>query len=407
MKTHFTEPLKSSTANSSNKEYSTIRDTEIPDADCYSDDVTLKYASLGPPSVKCSKCEAWMWKEEHVNKYCSKGIPEFSIYYGKGEIQLPKEKPTLSYMWQLFNDKRTEAHFQDCIRMYNNLFAFASCGGRIDHSVNCGGAPYIYRLNGQNHHLFGSLIPDEGQPPKFCQLYIYGTANETNNRLRWINVHDGKTIKAEIIKGLTKMLDDTNELMHEFMTQRDRFEQDKVIELEITLKISRSDSGRENHIVPADDLAGIMVGDLDENCKTPRLGGRLYQQYVVDAFLTIEQARLWWFREHQTTLRNELYRKISDSVRSGEVDSCNVGKGIKLPAGFVGSRRYSPNTTFDDSGFPIYRRRKTDVTVNVRKEDLDNKWVVPYNRNLLVKYQCHMNVEICCHASSIKYLFKY
>lgn len=38
---------------------------------------------------------------------------------------------------------------------------------------------------------------------------------------------------------------------------------------------------------------------------------------------------------------------------------------------------------------------------------LDNQWVVPYNRDLLVKYQCHMNVEICCHARSLKYLFKY
>lgn len=41
------------------------------------------------------------------------------------------------------------------------------------------------------------------------------------------------------------------------------------------------------------------------------------------------------------------------------------------------------------------------------KFELDNQWVVPYNRELLVKYQCHMNVEICCHARSLKYLFKY
>lgn len=52
-------------------------------------------------------------------------------------------------------------------------------------------------------------------------------------------------------------------------------------------------------------------------------------------------------------------------------------------------------------------RRNTGVTVNVRKAELDNQWVVPYNRDLLVKYQCHMNVEICCHARSLKYLFKY
>ena len=62
---------------------------------------------------------------------------------------------------------------------------------------------------------------------------------------------------------------------------------------------------------------------------------------------------------------------------------------------------------FDDSGFPLYRRRRQNITVKVRNAELDNQWVVPYNRDLLVKYQCHMNIEICCHARSIKYLFKY
>ena len=228
----------------------------------------MEYASLGAPNVKCSKCDAWMWKEERVNKYVKKGTPEFSICCQKGEIDLPKEKPTPEYLLRLYCDEAKGARFRDSVRIYNSMFAFTSTGGRVDHSVNCGGAPYVYRLNGQNHHLFGSLIPDDGQPPKFCQLYIYDTANETNNRLKWVNVRDGKDVSAEIVDGLTKMLDETNELVHEFRTQRDRFEQDHVTELEITLKISRSDSGRENHVVPSDDLAGIMVGDLDENCGT-------------------------------------------------------------------------------------------------------------------------------------------
>ena len=62
---------------------------------------------------------------------------------------------------------------------------------------------------------------------------------------------------------------------------------------------------------------------------------------------------------------------------------------------------------FDQSGFPIYKRRKTNITAKKGKVQLDNRWVVPYNRDLLVKYQCHMNVEICAHARSLKYLFKY
>lgn len=73
---------------------------------------------------------------------------------------------------------------------------------------------------------------------------------------------------------------------------------------------------------------------------TPRLGGRLFQQYIVDAFSAIEQTRLWWFRRNQTILRNDLYSHICDSVRKGDSNSSNVGTGVILPAGFVGSKRY-------------------------------------------------------------------
>lgn len=206
-----------------------------------------------------------MWKEERTNKNVTKGMPEFSLCCAKGQIQLPKEKPTPSYLWELLNDPTKGTKFKDGIRLYNSLFAFTSTGGRVDHSINCGGAPYIYRLNGQNHHLFGSLIPDDGKDPKFCQLYIYDTENEVSNRMKWINVHDGQVVHAEIVEGLMKMLDETNDLVKEFRTHRDRFEEKEVTELKITLKISRVESGRENHITPADDVAAIMAGDLEAN----------------------------------------------------------------------------------------------------------------------------------------------
>ena len=206
-----------------------------------------------------------MWKEERTNKNVTKGMPLFSLCCANGEIRLPKEKPTPSYLWQLYNDKKIGPKFKDGIRIYNALFSFTSTGGRMDHSINCGGAPYIYRLNGQNHHLFGSLIPNDGDDPKFCQLYIYDTSNEVSNRMKWINVRDGREVDAAIVDGLMKMLDETNELVKQFRSHRDRFEQDKVSDFEITLKISRAESGRENHVMPADDVAGIMAGDQDNN----------------------------------------------------------------------------------------------------------------------------------------------
>ncbi|XP_057745081.1 uncharacterized protein LOC130962940 [Arachis stenosperma] len=38
---------------------------------------------------------------------------------------------------------------------------------------------------------------------------------------------------------------------------------------------------------------------------------------------------------------------------------------------------------------------------------LDNRWVVSYNPWLLLKYDCHLNVQICSSIKSIKYLYKY
>ncbi|RYQ95318.1 hypothetical protein Ahy_B08g090500 isoform B [Arachis hypogaea] len=54
-----------------------------------------------------------------------------------------------------------------------------------------------------------------------------------------------------------------------------------------------------------------------------------------------------------------------------------------------------------------YRRIDNGWTVKKREYVLDNKFIVPYNAELLLKFGCHINVEYTCQTSSIKYLFKY
>lgn len=58
----------------------------------------------------------------------------------------------------------------------------------------------------------------------------------------------------------------------------------------------------------------------------------------------------------------------------------------------------------------MYRRRDTGVSVSLDANEnimVDNRWIVPYNAWLLLKYDCHINVEICSSFKSIKYLYKY
>lgn len=66
----------------------------------------------------------------------------------------------------------------------------------------------------------------------------------------------------------------------------------------------------------------------------------MYQQYIVDAFAAIEQYRLDWVSNHQTTIRADLYHSVRDALRKGDHDPTHIGKAVILPASFTGSQRY-------------------------------------------------------------------
>ena len=83
--------------------------------------------------------------------------------------------------------------------------------------------------------------------------------------------------------------------------------------------------------------------------QTLRLGGRLYHQFIVDAFSAVEQSRLWYIRKNQKKLRAELYCNLCDVVYSTDApDASNVGQGFILPSSFVGFARYMQQN-FQDS----------------------------------------------------------
>ncbi|CAH9141764.1 unnamed protein product [Cuscuta epithymum] len=70
-------------------------------------------------------------------------------------------------------------------------------------------------------------------------------------------------------------------------------------------------------------------------------------------------------------------------------------------------KKYAERTSIDEDGYPLYMRRENGRVIQKGDHVIDNRFVVPYNRHLLMRYNAHINVEWCNQSRSIKYLFKY
>ena len=83
-----------------------------------------------------------------------------------------------------------------------------------------------------------------------------------------------------------------------------------------------------------------MIQQRNNQGTTLIKGGRLYQQYIVDAYTAVEEQRLKWNRHNQDKLRVDLYNNVCDAVTRGDTDAAALGKRIVLPSSFTGSPRY-------------------------------------------------------------------
>ena len=78
------------------------------------------------------------------------------------------------------------------------------------------------------------------------------------------------------------------------------------------------------------------------------LAGRLFQQYIVDVFAVVDQAKLDWIRMHQAQIRADLYNGLADAIVPDEVNASALGRRIVLPSSFLGSDRFMEQL-FQDS----------------------------------------------------------
>ncbi|XP_020963738.1 uncharacterized protein LOC107610403 [Arachis ipaensis] len=139
-------------------------------------------------------------------------------------------------------------------------------GGRVEHSINKGGAPPIFRTGGQNYHRIGSLLPLKSEKPKFAQLYIYDTENEITNRMESFRSNIiAELMETEIVSSLKVMMDENNVLAKAFRSARDRYQIDGSADVKLRLITRRNTDARTYNLPTASEVAALILGDIDES----------------------------------------------------------------------------------------------------------------------------------------------
>ncbi|XP_033142595.1 uncharacterized protein LOC117132485 [Brassica rapa] len=87
--------------------------------------------------------------------------------------------------------------------------------------------------------------------------------------------------------------------------------------------------------------------ERDGECQTLLHSKRLFQQFLVDAFTTIETNRLSYLRQNQVCLRSDGYDSIKQAENQGRTDMSQQGNRFILPASFTGGPRYMKNNYLD------------------------------------------------------------
>ncbi|GJX69802.1 uncharacterized protein Tco_0305529 [Tanacetum coccineum] len=277
-------------------------------------------------------------------------------------------------------------NLQKHIKLTNSMFAFTSTSGHINRDINDGHGSYTFRLNGHSHHRIGTLLPThvDGRP-RFAQLYIYDTAKETENRFYVLNHRLSNNSKdatlRSLVQHLTSMLNSNNynlpnvfevaALIHGdgnptdchdvLIEERSTYNVQHISELHpsfmalqypllfpyaedgfhlnLPLNVPSSwKSSRKN--VTLREYYAFWLHQCDIENPILHKAGCLFHTYIVDAYTTILDHDLDWYKRNQSTIRSELYNGLHDRITNGETNIEHIGRRVVLPSTFTGGHRY-------------------------------------------------------------------
>ena len=145
---------------------------------------------------------------------------------------------------------------------------------------------------------------------------------------------------------------------------------------------------------------------------------------------------LWLIAEHRITpdkIDGIICAEIPDHAVDPELHQIVMSNMVHGPCGSINPqspcmqdghcskkypKQYNSETQLGADSYPLYKRSSPDnggqvSTISMRiggsriNQEVDNRWIVSYNKLLLRSMNCHCNVELCMSIKSIKYVLKY
>ena len=369
--------------------------------------------AFGGDSI-CAQCDAVLFSGEKFN-CCLDGKvrpPVLSEY--------PDELKDL-----LTSNSARGNGFRKLIRVYNNLFSFASMSANIRPPPGHG--PPCFRICGQICHRYGSLLPAENNTPMYNQLYIIEAGQALNQRMANPSATDcDRAVMEEIQTVLNR--DSRFAAAYRNMKEIEEAERAQAIRenrepSRVSMIMRPGNDMRRANAPLHEEVAAIFIGDdgapptsrdivvyprgqplhkidfshpfndpmtyplifphgdfgwntnmLYQNQDQNQGGrkrvsmleyykyrlairpgfsalhraGKLFQQYLVDAYTKVEGERLHWCKVNQHVLRVDSYNGLFEALNTrAERENLRLGRVVVLPSSFTGGPRHMQQLYLD------------------------------------------------------------
>ncbi len=152
---------------------------------------------------------------------------------------------------------------------------------------------------------------------------------------------------------------------------------------------------RAHIVLPSDQARGLPHAHMLLILASPLLSTR-----HIDKIVSAEVPD-----PHQHPILHELVQDLMIHT------PCDLDDSAGCRADNQACKRHFPKdmartTAILPNSFPQYRRRG-QFHCKVKDRLVSDDWVVPHNATLLLRYRCHVNVEVASHIKCFKYVYKY